>query len=96
MSAGLSIDSTSKLREILGKGQDRLVLPLTIIGWDRELDERETNRRCFTENPWYLALYSLGDYLKENVSSDELVVTMGAGDIWKVADEYLQRLGTDS
>jgi UDP-N-acetylmuramate--alanine ligase len=36
------------------------------------------------------------EYLKENVSSGELVVTMGAGDIWKVADEYLQRLGTDS
>jgi UDP-N-acetylmuramate--alanine ligase len=33
------------------------------------------------------------DYLKRNVSPGELVVTMGAGDIWKVADEYLQWLG---
>lgn len=33
------------------------------------------------------------DYLKSNVSSGELVVTMGAGDIWKVADGYLLWLG---
>ena len=32
------------------------------------------------------------DYLKKNVSAGDLVVTMGAGDIWKVADEYIQWL----
>ena len=31
-------------------------------------------------------------YLKENVRTGDLVVTMGAGDIWKVADEYIQWL----
>jgi UDP-N-acetylmuramate--alanine ligase len=36
------------------------------------------------------------DYLKSNVSSGELVVTMGAGDIWKVADEYIQWLRGNS
>ena len=35
-------------------------------------------------------------YLKDNVKAGDLVVTMGAGDIWKVADEFIQRLGTDS
>jgi len=30
------------------------------------------------------------DYLKANVTSGDVVVTMGAGDIWKVADEYIQ------
>jgi UDP-N-acetylmuramate--alanine ligase len=30
------------------------------------------------------------DYLKSNVTNGDLVVTMGAGDIWKVADEYIQ------
>ncbi len=30
------------------------------------------------------------DYLKSNVTPGDLVVTMGAGDIWKVADEYIQ------
>jgi UDP-N-acetylmuramate--alanine ligase len=36
------------------------------------------------------------DYLKSNVAAGELVVTMGAGDIWKVADEYLQWLRENS
>ena len=36
------------------------------------------------------------DYLKNNVKSSDLVVTMGAGDIWKVADEYIQWLRGNS
>jgi UDP-N-acetylmuramate--alanine ligase len=36
------------------------------------------------------------DYLKSNVTAGDLVVTMGAGDIWKVADEYIQRLRENS
>ncbi len=36
------------------------------------------------------------DYLIENVTAGDLVVTMGAGDIWKVADEYLQRFRGNS
>jgi UDP-N-acetylmuramate--alanine ligase len=36
------------------------------------------------------------DYLKKNVTSGDLVVTMGAGDIWKVADEYIQWLRQNS
>jgi len=35
------------------------------------------------------------EYLKEEVTSGDLVVTMGAGDIWKVSDEYIQRLRAD-
>ena len=35
-------------------------------------------------------------YLIENVTAGDLVVTMGAGDIWKVADEYIQRLRENS
>jgi UDP-N-acetylmuramate--alanine ligase len=30
------------------------------------------------------------DYLTKQVRSGDVVVTMGAGDVWKVADEYLQ------
>ncbi len=33
------------------------------------------------------------NYLKDNVSAGDVVVTMGAGDVWKVADEYIQWLG---
>jgi len=36
------------------------------------------------------------DYLKRNMAAGDLVVTMGAGDIWKVADEYIQRLRGNS
>jgi UDP-N-acetylmuramate--alanine ligase len=36
------------------------------------------------------------DYLKRKVRTDDLVVTMGAGDIWKVADEYIQWLRGNS
>ena len=36
------------------------------------------------------------DYLKNNVVAGDLVVTMGAGDVWKVADEYIQWLRRDS
>jgi UDP-N-acetylmuramate--alanine ligase len=36
------------------------------------------------------------DYLKSNVTAGDLVVTMGAGDIWKVSDDYFQWLGGNS
>ena len=35
-------------------------------------------------------------YLKNNARPGDLVVTMGAGDIWKVADEYIQWLRENS
>jgi UDP-N-acetylmuramate--alanine ligase len=36
------------------------------------------------------------EHLKDNVRPGQLVVTMGAGDVWKVADEYIQWLGKNS
>ncbi len=36
------------------------------------------------------------EYLVDRVEPGDVVVTMGAGDIWKVADEYIQRFGRDS
>jgi len=36
------------------------------------------------------------DYLKSEVRAGDVVVTMGAGDIWKVADGYVQGLGKNS
>jgi len=35
---------------------------------------------------------AIGHHLKENVQPGDLVVTMGAGDVWKVADEYIHWL----
>ena len=34
----------------------------------------------------------IAEYLKANAEARDLVITMGAGDIWKVADEYIQWL----
>jgi len=36
------------------------------------------------------------EFLKDGIGPGELVVTMGAGDIWKVADEYIRWLGRNS
>jgi UDP-N-acetylmuramate--alanine ligase len=36
------------------------------------------------------------EYLTKQVRSGDVVVTMGAGDVWKVADEYIQWLGKNS
>jgi len=36
------------------------------------------------------------EYLRNNVGPGDVVVTMGAGDIWKVADEYIQWLRRNS
>jgi UDP-N-acetylmuramate--alanine ligase len=35
------------------------------------------------------------EYLVDRVEPGDVVVTMGAGDIWKVANEYIQRFGRD-
>ena len=36
------------------------------------------------------------DYLTKQVSAGDVVVTMGAGDVWKVSDGYIQWLGKNS
>ena len=56
----------------------------------------EKMRANGTEALFIESFEAICDYLKCNVSSGELVVTMGAGDIWKVADDYLQWLGGNS
>ncbi|HSV26539.1 MAG TPA: UDP-N-acetylmuramate--L-alanine ligase [Sedimentisphaerales bacterium] len=58
------------------------------------LVEKVRNNGC--EAVFADSFVAICQYLKENVSSGDLVVTMGAGDIWKVADEYIRWLGRDS
>ncbi len=36
------------------------------------------------------------DFLKDSVKSGDILITMGAGDVWKVADEYIQWLRRNS
>ncbi|MHC4169615.1 MAG: glutamate ligase domain-containing protein, partial [Planctomycetota bacterium] len=65
----------------------------------KEINARILVERMRTNGTQALFIESFGaicDYLKCNVSPGELVVTMGAGDIWKVSDDYLQWLGGNS
>ena len=54
------------------------------------LVERLRNNK--TEAMFIDGFGAICDYLKNNVGPGDVVVTMGAGDIWKVADEYIQWL----
>jgi UDP-N-acetylmuramate--alanine ligase len=52
----------------------------------------ERMRATGTEAIFIDSFEKICDYLKKKASAGDLVVTMGAGDIWKVADEYIQWL----
>ena len=56
----------------------------------------EKMRQNGTEAMFIDGFGDICDYLKENVMPGDMVITMGAGDIWKVADEYIQWLGRNS
>ncbi|MCH7917125.1 MAG: UDP-N-acetylmuramate--L-alanine ligase [Planctomycetes bacterium] len=53
-------------------------------------------KACGSEAIFLDGRSAICDYLKRHVTAGDLVVTMGAGDVWKVADEYIQRLKLDS
>ncbi len=83
---------------------DITIVPEIYFVRDSESARKEVNAQILVERmrangTQALFIESFGaicDYLKCNVSAGELVVTMGAGDIWKVADEYIQWLGGNS
>ena len=52
-------------------------------------------RRSGTDAEYVATFEAVCDHLEQHVSAGDVVVTMGAGDIWKVADEYIQRLRRD-
>jgi len=49
-----------------------------------------------TEAVFIQGFTDICEYLAARVEPGDVVVTMGAGDIWKVADEYIQRFGRHS
>ncbi len=83
---------------------DVTIVPEIYFVRDSQSAKKEINAQILVEKmrangTHALFIESFGDicdYLKCNVSSGELVVTMGAGDIWKVSDDYLQWLGGNS
>jgi len=49
-------------------------------------------RRCGTDAEHLATFDAVCNHLEQHVNAGDVVVTMGAGDVWKVADEYIQRL----
>jgi UDP-N-acetylmuramate--alanine ligase len=50
-------------------------------------------RRTGKDSRYVPTLDEVCSYLAENVREGDMVVTMGAGDVWKVADGLVQRVG---
>jgi UDP-N-acetylmuramate--alanine ligase len=79
---------------------DMTIVPEIYFVRDSQETKKEVNAQILVEkiqengsNAMFIEDFgAICDYLKRNVSPGELVVTMGAGDIWKVADEYIQWL----
>jgi UDP-N-acetylmuramate--alanine ligase len=83
---------------------DVTIVPEIYFVRDSELAKKQVNaqklvdRICAagSEARFIDGFAEICEYLKQNVGSGDLVVTMGAGDIWKVADEFIQWLRADS
>ncbi len=82
---------------------DVTIVPEIYFVRDSEASRREINsqilvdrvRASGSEALFIDGFEEICEHLKEHVADGDLVVTMGAGDIWKVADEYIQWLGSD-
>jgi len=80
---------------------DRAVIPEIYFARDSEDSRTEVNAAILvdciraegTDAKHVETFTAVCDYLEKELRAGDLVVTMGAGDVWKVADEYIQRLG---
>jgi UDP-N-acetylmuramate--alanine ligase len=52
-------------------------------------------RGCGSQAEFIDGFDAICDYLQAHVEAGDVVVTMGAGDVWKVADAYIQRIRPD-
>ncbi len=83
---------------------DVTIVPDIYFVRDSQLSKTQVNSQMLVEKVRVngseaLFIDSFGaicDYLLNNVAAGDLVVTMGAGDVWKVADEYIRRLRNNS
>jgi UDP-N-acetylmuramate--alanine ligase len=83
---------------------DIIIVPDIYFVRDTQAARKEVNSQVLVEKinangskAMFIDSFSkICDYLKANVRPGELVVTMGAGDVWKVADEYIHWLRTNS
>ena len=82
---------------------DKVILPEIYFARDSETSCSSVNARILADrirrngtDAEYVATFdAVCDYLEQNLDAGDVVVTMGAGDVWKVADEYIQRLRRD-
>jgi UDP-N-acetylmuramate--alanine ligase len=83
---------------------DVTIVPEIYFVRDSEAGKKEVNSQILVERiranksdaVFIDSFAGICDYLKQNVTDGDLVITMGAGDVWKVADEYIQRLRGNS
>ena len=79
---------------------DEAIIPEIYFVRDSQASRRQVSAEILAEkiraqgaNARYIGTFeAVCDYLEQKLSAGDLVVTMGAGDVWKVADEYIQRL----
>jgi len=79
---------------------DKAIIPEIYFVRDSERSRSEVNaqilagRMCAegTDAEYVGTFEAVCDRLEKELGAGDLVVTMGAGDVWKVADEYIQRL----
>lgn len=79
---------------------DKVLIPEIFAARDTEASRQAVSARILADkireqgtDVQYLASFGqVCDCLEQNVHAGDVVVTMGAGDVWKVADEYIQRL----
>ncbi len=80
---------------------DKAIIPEIYFVRDSEVSRNEVNAEILADriraqgaDAEYIGTFdAVCDYLQQELGAGDLVVTMGAGDVWKVADEYLRRLG---
>ena len=80
---------------------DRVIVPEIYFVRDSEASRNEVNAAILAErirgqgtDAEHIPTFDVVcQYLERHVRPGDLVVAMGAGDVWKVADEYIQRLG---
>jgi len=83
---------------------DVTIVPQIYFVRDSEQSRRQVNaevlvdrlRQAGSEAVFIDDFDAICEYLKRQVGPGDVVVTMGAGDVWKVADEYIRWLGADS
>jgi len=83
---------------------DLTIVPDIYFVRDTEKSRKEVNSQMLADeikkngsNAMFINSFeSICEFLKSNVKSGDILITMGAGNVWKVADEYIQWLRANS